>query len=164
MCQKVTIRSISRVLGYMTVLGPSAAQAIFLGLSLMDYSEQLQDARALSASQNMTLDESSLSALGLACDDLGRVGQFDQGTEILGQFFELVAHVFLHGEGVDCGGRIPITVHGWRVRALGLGCANHWARRPSAWGRSIGSRRDSGARVPRPDCRHALARCSRWVR
>jgi len=64
----MTIRSISRVLGYMTVLGPSAAQAIFLGLSLMDYDRQLQDARALSASQNMTLDESSLNSLGLSSE------------------------------------------------------------------------------------------------
>jgi hypothetical protein len=62
----MTIRSISRVLGYMTVLGPTAAQAIFLGLSLMEYDQQLQDARALAASQNMTLDESSFNNLGLS--------------------------------------------------------------------------------------------------
>lgn len=62
----MTIRSIGRVLGYMTVLGPTAAQAILLGLSLVDYDQQLQDARSLAAAQNMTLDESGLNQLGLS--------------------------------------------------------------------------------------------------
>lgn len=62
----MTIRSIGRVLGYMTVLGPTAAQAICLGLSLVDYDRQLQDSRALAAAQNTTLDESGLNLLGLS--------------------------------------------------------------------------------------------------
>jgi hypothetical protein len=64
----MTIRSISRVLGYITVLGPSAAQAILLGMSLMEYDRQLEDARRLAASQNMVLAEDGLNVLGLSSD------------------------------------------------------------------------------------------------
>ncbi|MFN7121493.1 MAG: hypothetical protein ACK4NM_05605 [Hydrogenophaga sp.] len=69
----LTIRSIGRVLGYMTALSWTTTQAICLGQSLMDYDRQLQDARALATSYNMTLDESGLNNLGLSSEQMAGV-------------------------------------------------------------------------------------------
>ena len=60
------IRSISRVFGYMTVLGATATQAILLGMSLMAYTEALQEGRDITSGHvNDTLVTDPLNLLGL---------------------------------------------------------------------------------------------------
>ncbi|MDP2017701.1 hypothetical protein [Hydrogenophaga sp.] len=65
------IRSISRVLGYMTVLGATATQAILLGMSLMDYAQQLQAGQEMTSQHpNATLVTEPLNALGLTSNQM----------------------------------------------------------------------------------------------
>lgn len=60
------IRSVSRVFGYMTVLGATAAQAILLGMSLMSYTQALQEGRDMTSQHpNDTLASEPLNMLGL---------------------------------------------------------------------------------------------------
>ncbi|MGE0350050.1 hypothetical protein [Hydrogenophaga sp.] len=66
----LTIRSVARVLGYMTVLAPTTAQAILLGMSLMDYAQRTQDAHELAALYNTTVVSEPTNALGLTSDQM----------------------------------------------------------------------------------------------
>ncbi|QHE76294.1 hypothetical protein [Hydrogenophaga sp. PBL-H3] len=74
------IRSVSRVLGYMTVLGATATQAILLGMSLTSYAQQLQEGREMTAHHpNDTLVTAPLNALGLTSDQMA-VASFNAST------------------------------------------------------------------------------------
>lgn len=65
------IRSVSRVLGYMTVLGATATHAILLGMSLMDYAQRLQEGQDMAALQSKdALVTEPLNVLGLTSDQM----------------------------------------------------------------------------------------------
>lgn len=74
------IRSVSRVLGYMTVLGATATQAILLGMSLMEYAQELQEGRDMTSGHpNSTLVTEPLNMLGLTSDQM-LVASFNAST------------------------------------------------------------------------------------
>lgn len=66
----MTIRSISRVLGYMTVLSTSTAQAILLGMSLVEYAQRQENAAALATAYNATLISDPVNDIGLTSDQM----------------------------------------------------------------------------------------------
>jgi hypothetical protein len=75
----MTIRSISRVLGYMTVLSTSTAQAIWLGMSLVEYAQRQESAAALATAYNATLISEPVNAIGLTSDQMA-VATFTAST------------------------------------------------------------------------------------
>ncbi|WP_332738624.1 hypothetical protein [Hydrogenophaga sp.] len=64
------IRSVSRVLGYMTVLATTTSQAILLGMALMEYDQRRSEATALAAMNNTTLASEPLNSIGLTPDQM----------------------------------------------------------------------------------------------
>ncbi|KRB96362.1 hypothetical protein ASE11_17450 [Hydrogenophaga sp. Root209] len=64
------IRSVARVLGYMTVLATTTSQAILLGMSLMEYDQHRTDAMAQAAMHNTTLVGEPLNIIGLTPDQM----------------------------------------------------------------------------------------------
>ena len=64
------IRSVARVLGYMTVLATTTSQAILLGMSLMEYDQHRTDAMGQAAMNNTTLVSEPLNIIGLTPDQM----------------------------------------------------------------------------------------------
>lgn len=73
------IRSISRVLGYMTVLATTTSQAILLGMALMEQDLHRGEASAQAAMNNTTLVSQPLNALGMTPDQMA-VATFTAST------------------------------------------------------------------------------------